>query len=285
MSNEQLVLRIQSGEDPEGEYILKLWQQNQGLIRMIAAKYAGYAELDDLQQEGYIALCNAARLYDPDRGASFSHYAKYWIKQGMIRYVENNSNIRLPSGAYQQQLRYNRMCSQFITEHGRMPSDAEICDFLRIDMEQVDHLKKTAQTANLKSLDEVIADEDGLTVGETVADPSDQIGELVDQVQHEQLAAVLHEMVDTLPDDQQEVIRLRYYEQFTMKEIAERTGGRAETLRRKAMNELRRPCNSNRLIPFLPDHIISLAYGGGVESFKRTWTSSTERAAIQHLEA
>ncbi|MCD8110324.1 MAG: sigma-70 family RNA polymerase sigma factor [Clostridiales bacterium] len=287
MSNEQLVVLIQSNDDPEGAYILQLWRKNQGLIRKIAAKYSGYAELDDLQQEGYIALCNAARLYDPDRGSSFAHYAVFWIRQSMIRYIENNSAIRLPSGAYQQLVRYKQLCAQYMAERGRMPTDAEICDSLRISEEQLDQLKKAAQTANLKSLDEVIADDDGLTIGETVMDPCDYYSDLLDKIQDEALGAVLREMLDDLPGCQGEILQLHYYDGLPLTEISRRTDESYNSVtnqKRKALNTLRRPCNSDRLLPFLPDHIISIAYGGGVETFKRTWTSSTERAALSEIE-
>ena len=56
MTNEQLVARIQVGEDTAVN-MLQLWEQNQRFIGMIAVKYSGYAEMDDLKQEGYLALC------------------------------------------------------------------------------------------------------------------------------------------------------------------------------------------------------------------------------------
>ena len=58
MDNEQLVARIQSGQD-EAENMLQLWQQNRGFITMMARKYASLAEMEDLEQEGYIGLCEA----------------------------------------------------------------------------------------------------------------------------------------------------------------------------------------------------------------------------------
>lgn len=51
MTNEQLVLRIQAGED-EAKNMLQLWEQNQRFVSSIAVKFSGYAEMDDLKQEG-----------------------------------------------------------------------------------------------------------------------------------------------------------------------------------------------------------------------------------------
>ena len=78
MSNEQLVIRIRAGEDTAAN-MLQLWKQNQRFIGMIAVKYSGYAEMDDLKQEGYLALCEAVRHYNPDQGVPFINYAAFYI--------------------------------------------------------------------------------------------------------------------------------------------------------------------------------------------------------------
>ena len=76
MDNEQLVPRIQAG-DNEAENMLQLWKQNKGFIAMIARRYSAGAEMEDLEQEGYIALCEAVQHYDPTRGLSFISYAAF----------------------------------------------------------------------------------------------------------------------------------------------------------------------------------------------------------------
>lgn len=70
MDNEQLVARIRAREDVS-DNMLKLWQQNQGFIGKMAARYSSYAEIEDLKQEGYIALCEAVRHYDLASGVPF----------------------------------------------------------------------------------------------------------------------------------------------------------------------------------------------------------------------
>ena len=53
MDNEQLVARIQAGEN-KADNMLQLWQQNRGFIATMARKYTNLAEMEDLEQEGYI---------------------------------------------------------------------------------------------------------------------------------------------------------------------------------------------------------------------------------------
>lgn len=74
MDNGQIVNRIQAGEN-EQENMTLLWQQNQNFITMIARKYSSCAEMEDLEQEGYIGLYEAVRHYDASSGVPFINYA------------------------------------------------------------------------------------------------------------------------------------------------------------------------------------------------------------------
>ncbi|RHR19101.1 hypothetical protein DWX49_03855 [Blautia sp. AF19-34] len=74
MRNEQLVLRIQAGEDV-AENMLQLWKQNKGLIYKMAKGYGKPAEEEDLAQEGYFGLCAAVERYDFSKERPFINYA------------------------------------------------------------------------------------------------------------------------------------------------------------------------------------------------------------------
>ena len=105
MTNEQLVARIQAGENT-AENMLQLWQQTKAYIYKVAKKYSGYAEMDDLMQEGYLGLNAAVEHYKPDQGTKFISYLTFWLKMRMQRYIENNGSVRLPSAMYQADMRY-----------------------------------------------------------------------------------------------------------------------------------------------------------------------------------
>lgn len=95
MSNEELVERIQSGEDAQNN-MLKLWQQNRGMIERLANDYSKVEEREDLKQEAYFGLYRAVESYNPNKGSSFLTWAIYWIRQSMQRYCQNNGTIRIP---------------------------------------------------------------------------------------------------------------------------------------------------------------------------------------------
>ena len=75
--------------------------KNKGLVISIAKRYQGKGlDFDDLVQEGYIGLIKAEKGYKPDKGTKFSTYATYWIKQSIIRAIENTGSlVRVPSHA------------------------------------------------------------------------------------------------------------------------------------------------------------------------------------------
>ena len=107
---------------------------------------------------------------------------------------------------------------------------------------------------------------------------------VTDRIQEEQLRETLWGMVDELPGQQSTVIRMRYQEGATLKETGEAAGLSVEQTRQlqnKALRSLREPRRAKKLAPFLDEEIRSMAFvGNGTERFNRTWTSSTERAAI-----
>ncbi|WP_416810387.1 sigma factor, partial [Dorea formicigenerans] len=72
-------------------------------------KYTGYAEFDDLVQEGYLGLYEAVNHYDTARGIPFINYASYWITHRIRRYIERNSTIRVSFEMYQLTAKYRRI--------------------------------------------------------------------------------------------------------------------------------------------------------------------------------
>lgn len=288
MTNEELVIRIKAGIEP-GENMLALCNQVKAFIHTIAWKHRGQEEVEDLEQEGYLALYDAIDGYDPDTGNKFLTYAEYWISQRIMRYIERNSCCLRLSFHSQARLRqYKRFYDSFMKDHGREPSEVETAAQMGLSIDQVRDIHKNACMANLGSLDAPVKgyEEEGFSLGDSVPSGEDMEGDILDRMQQEQLKAVLWECVDSLPDRQQEIIRKRYKDNMTMAEIGREQGVTLEAIRQheaKAMRELRKPKRSDRLRPFLPEdeRIYSMGLSGnGAERFNTTWTSSTERAVI-----
>ena len=292
MTNEQLVIRIKAGIDT-AENMLTLYNQVKAFIHTIAWKHRSYEDVEDLEQEGYLALYDAIDGYDPESGFKFLTYAEYWIKQRIVRYIErNSSSLRLSFHSQARLRQYKRFYDSFMKEHGREPSEAETAAFMGLSIEQVRDIHRNACVANLGSLDAPVKgfEDEGFTLGDGVTSGEDMEGDTLDRLQHEQLKSVLWECVDSLGGRLPEVIRKQYQDNMTMAEIAREYGVSREAIRQdqaKALRELRKPKRSKQLRPFLPEEerIYSMGLvGNGVGQFNRTWTSSTERAVIAREE-
>ena len=289
MTNEQLVARIRAGENV-GENMAQLYEQVKRFIHAVAWRYRDSGMVEDLEQEGFLALYDAVDGYDEAQGVRFLTYAEYWIRQRISRYLQaNGSSLRLPMHCREKLLRYKRLCSSFQLEHGREPSEREIARLMGLTLEQVREIRGNVCMARVGSLDAPVKGLDGgedTTVGDLVTAPADPTGEAVDRVQSAQLCAVLWECVDSLPGQQPAVIRQRYQGGMSLREIGEAQGTTPEAVRQihaKALRELRASRFSKRLRPFLPEaeQIYSMGLcGNGVGKFQRTWTSSTEKAAL-----
>lgn len=293
MTNERLVIRIKAGIDV-ADNMLALWQQNRGFIHKIVNQYKAYAEEEDLEQEGYLGLSDAVSHYNPDEGVTFLHYASFWIKQYMSRYIKSNGTIRLPEFMQGRIREYNKMVQKWQQNYHRKPTDGEICHFLDLSWEMLENLKKAVQMAKIGSLDVPIGEDEDCSLYDLIPgsmDEEEQVESIVlEKVQKEELCAVVWPLVDSLTDDQAKTIRARYQDNMTFREIAEDQGVSVEMARqreRQGLRELRKPSKSKLLRPFLPDdnRIYSMGLqGNGVGSFNRTWTSSTERVALRDWE-
>lgn len=293
MTNEQLVARIKAGEGV-AENMAQLYEQVKRFIHAAAWRYRDSGELEDLEQEGYLALYPAIDGYDPAQGVKFLTYAEYHIRQRMRRYLQvNGSCLRLPAHCLERVQQYKRFVAEYEREYGRTPANDETAVYMGLTLEQVEDIQENACMAHLGSLDSPVKGLDGgedTTVGELVAAPGSLEEETVDQMEEEELKATLWACVDALPGQQPEVLRMRYQGGLSLSAIGQVHGTTPEAVRQihaKALRELRKPRHSKRLRPFLPevDRIYSMALvGNGAERFNRTWTSSTERAALWMME-
>lgn len=285
MSNEELVARIRSGID-KAENMLALYENNKGMIHKLAVKYSGMAEIEDLEQEGFIGLCNAVDGYQENEGA-FATYAFLWIRQTMINFIDRSGCIQIPHGQSGNIRKYKKAVMEFTTITGREPGEDELRRLLGMSWREYNTLKQALAVSSCKSLDGEIKDdaEESYTLYDLLSSGESPEEVVCSRLEVEELKKALWDTVEELPADQAEMIRLRFKENLDIKECSRRAGVKnaAPTIR-KGLNSLRKPQMTNKIIPYIPDYYLPGAYVGGVQSFKNTWTSSTEKTAIKLME-
>ena len=217
MTNEQLVIRIKAGENV-AENMAQLYEQTKKFIHAIAWKYRGSGELEDLEQEGYLALYPAIDGYDPAAGCKFLTYAEYWVKQRIRRYVQTNSRcLHLPIQCLEKVQQYEKLCNTYQIELGRKPTDYEAAVCMGNTMEQVENIRRNACMTKIGSLDAPVMGADGgedSTVGKFVPDGCNLEESVIDRSEKGRLCSVLWDCVNQLSGEQPDVLRMRYREKL-----------------------------------------------------------------------
>ena len=287
-TNECIVAAVQAG-DNEAENMLQLWRKNKGFIAMMARRYSAGAEMEDLEQEGYIALCEAVQHYDPDRGMSFISYAAFWIKRRMRICADNSRTVRLSFNAGDEVRQYQKIMREYRQEYGCDPSDRELCGFLYISREKLNQIRKVAQMGNIRSLDEPVQGMDGdISIGDTVASGEDMEEDIIREIDKERMSKELWLAVDQLPGDQPAVLRMVYRDGMTRIKAGDVLGygnGKVGIEERRALNALRRPHRCKKFRAYFEEYLAaSPIHHVGVQRYLETWESEVEREVLRWAE-
>lgn len=286
MTNEQLVTRIRFGEN-EADNMLALWQQNQGMIRMIAKKYCGYEEFEDLLQEGYFGLCEAVQHYDITSDNSFITYAVFWIKHSMQRYVDNwSSVVRIPVHAKDKAREFLKISREYQEKFGFEPSDGELQRLLGVGAERLTQIKKNASAGQITSLNIPVGEDNDITLEDMIESEENLEDDVIRCIDRENMARDLWLAVDQLPEEQADIIRKIYKKGMSVCEVSEQSGvsySAIRTMQDKALRFLRFPRRCRSFKGYYEEYLTAAdIHHIGVEKFQRTWTSSVERDALHY---
>ncbi len=141
--NEELALRIQAGDKSAAELLVS---QNEGYLTKLAREYTPWCELEDLKQEGALALLDAAKHFDPAYGTKLLTYATPMIEAAMADYAAQNSfSLSIPTSRYNQLCRVAHLCArvQDTSETGLVKA---VCEGLNVSVKVAESLIKEYRT-------------------------------------------------------------------------------------------------------------------------------------------
>ena len=258
LSNEEekeLAIAVENG-DLEAKQ--RLAEANLRLVVSIAKRYVGRGmQFLDLIQEGNMGLMKAVDKFDYSKGFKFSTYATWWIRQAITRAIADQARtIRIPVHMVETINKLVREQRNLLQELGQGPTPEQIAERMDMTPDKVREILKIAQEP--VSLETPIGEEDDSHLGDFIED--EVIENPVDYTTRVVLREQLDEVLDTLTDREENVLRLRFGlddgKMRTLEDVGKVFNVTRERIRQieaKALRKLRHPSRSKQLKDFIED--------------------------------
>lgn len=196
----------------------EIFARYESLAGAVARRFRRSGERADLEQVAFMALVGAIDRYDPGRGVRFSTFASKTISGELKKYLRDSAwSIKVPRGLKESVLRVTRSRTRLGQELGRSATPDEIAADTGLSISEVDEALEAGQAFNAASLDAPLTSDSTTTVVETLPDDTTNLADA-------ESWWMIQPILESLPEEHQQVLHLRFYEDMSQSEIAEIIG-------------------------------------------------------------
>ena len=218
LTTEELLALYKNTGNPDLKWPLVL--RYSWLVKSVALQargiYRSFAQVDDVINEGLLALVNAVDKFDPDKGVKFETFVSKRIRGAIIDLARQQDWV--PRSVRRRAKEIDQASSELFAELGRYPSDEEMVQRLGITQEQYQEDLANTSLCNMLSLDALLDDRDRITPEVPDINP---VNRPEDSMLQQELLEILALGISSLRDNEQMVISLYYQKNLRMKEIAQ----------------------------------------------------------------
>ncbi len=243
-ADEKEIARKAKNGDKEAKKILV--QSNLKLVLTIARKAIHVSKLPmvDLIQEGNLGLMIAVEKFNPDLGYRFSTYASWWIKQAMFKAISEQSHcMKIPVYIQETLSKFSKVKAEMERAYNCQVTNKDVAQKMNLEPEKVDtYLSAYTTTISIEgSFDAKNGSE--LNVADVLEDETTSVEA---SIQYEELKKEIANVVSTLKEREQSVIKMRFglenFARTTLEDIGKMFGVTKECIRQtemRALNKLR----------------------------------------------
>lgn len=207
------------GSSSEGELVERYLPLVKTVVGRVAMTLPSHIDTQDLHSAGLVGLLDALRRFDPKSGASFESYARLRIRGAVLDELRRMDWV--PRSVREKARRVQEAMQTLEQKQGKLPSDTEMARSLNLSVDEylelLDEIKPATFICLDSSRDTEVAD--GASQYESVAD--DRQNDPSQGASEREMARLVVERLEMLPDMQRKVLALYYFEDLRLREIAE----------------------------------------------------------------
>ncbi len=189
------------------------------VVGRIAMSLPPHVDMEDLLSAGMVGLLNAIRRFNPDSGASFETYARVRIRGAVLDELRRLDWV--PRSVHEKARRVQEVMMRMEQEKGGVPTEAEMAEAMDMKLNEYRELVAEIRPATFICLDSVRTSEgeEGPSHSELLADEQSDAPDR--EASRRELARLITDRLERLPDAQRKVLALYYFEDMRLREIAE----------------------------------------------------------------